>query len=106
MKPIRFLGSSRDDLRTFPAEVRRDFGEQLLRVQLGLAPVDFKPMPDVGSGVFEIRVHVRGAWRLLYVAKFDDAIYVLHAFEKKTQRTPRSDLELASKRYRMIGDKS
>jgi Phage-related protein len=103
-KPILFVGSSRDDLRAFPAEVRRALGEELLRVQNGLMPVDFKPMKDVGKGAYEIGVRLDGAWRVIYVAKFADAIYVLHAFEKKTQKTSQSDMELAKRRYKLIGE--
>jgi phage-related protein len=103
MKPVLFIGSSRDDLREFPAEVRKALGDELLRVQSGLAPVDFKPMKDVGKGAYEIRVHLDGAWRVIYVARFADAIYVLHAFEKKTRKTSQNDLELARRRYKLIG---
>lgn len=103
-KPILFLGSSRDDLREFPAEVRKVLGEELLRVQNGLMPVDFKPLKDVGKGAYEIRVHLNGAWRVIYVAKFANAIYVLHAFEKKTQKTSQNDLEFAKRRYKLIGE--
>jgi len=103
MKPVFFIGSSRDDLREFPAEVRKALGDELLRVQSGLAPVDFKPMKDVGKGAYEIRVHLDGAWRVIYVARFADAIYVLHAFEKKTRKTSQNDLELARRRYKLIG---
>jgi Phage-related protein len=103
-KPILFIGSSRDDLREFPAEVRKALGDELLRVQNGLMPVDFKPLKDVGKGAYEIRVHLNGAWRVIYVAKFASAIYVLHAFEKKTQKTSQSDMELAKRRYKLIGE--
>lgn len=103
-KPILFIGSSRDDLREFPAEVRKALGEELLRVQNGLMPVDFKPLKDVGKGAYEIRVHLNGAWRVIYVAKFANAVYVLHAFEKKTQKTSQSDMELAKWRYKLIGE--
>ena len=103
-KPLEFLGSSRDDLRKFPTEVRRVIGAELLRAQLGVMPTDFKPMPTVGKGVYEIRVRLEGAWRVIYVAKFDAAVYVLHAFQKKTQQTPREDIDLAARRYRMIGE--
>ena len=101
-KPLKFLGSSRDDLRELPAAIRRAIGEELRNVQKGLMPSDFKPMPSVGAGVYEIRVRLDGAWRVLYVAKFQAAIYVLHAFQKKTQQTAREDIDLAKKRYRMI----
>ncbi len=103
-KPILFIGSSRDDLREFPAEVRKALGDELLRVQNGLMPVDFKPLKDVGKGAYEIRVHLNGAWRVIYVAKFANVIYVLHAFEKKTRKTSQNDLELARRRYKLIGE--
>ena len=104
MKPLQFLGSSLDDIREFPAEVRRAIGTELMRVQLGTMPNDFKPMLNVGKGVYEIRVKLDGAWRVIYVAKFDTTVYVLHAFRKKTQKTSKDDIELAAKRYRMIGE--
>lgn len=102
-KPVHFIGSSRDDLREFPSDVRKALGEELLRVQNGLMPVDFKPMKEVGKGAYEIRVHLDGAWRVIYVAKFANAVYVLHAFEKKTQKTSQNDIELAKQRYKLIG---
>jgi phage-related protein len=69
-------------------------------VQNGLEPEDFKPMSDVGSGVQEIRIKDEaGIFRVLYVARFEDAVYELHCFQKKTQLTAKSDLDLASKRY-------
>jgi phage-related protein len=104
IKPLEFLGNSRDDLREFPIEVRRAIGAELLRVQLGVMPTDFKPMPAVGKGAYEIRVRLNGAWRVLYVAKFNEAVYVLHAFQKKTQQTAKEDIDLAAKRYKMIGE--
>jgi phage-related protein len=103
VKPVHFIGSSRDDLREFPSDVRKALGEELLRVQNGLMPVDFKPMKEVGKGAYEIRVHLDGAWRVIYVAKFANAVYVLHAFEKKTQKTSQNDIELAKQRYKLIG---
>lgn len=102
MKALRFVGSSMDDLRDFPAEVRRQAGFELYAVQRGSDPTDWKPMPDIGSGVREIRIRVLGEWRVIYVAKFADAVFVLHAFQKKTQRTRREDIELARRRYRQI----
>ncbi|QNM97844.1 type II toxin-antitoxin system RelE/ParE family toxin [Chitinimonas koreensis] len=103
MKALRFLGSSLDDLRDFPAEARRAAGFELSAVQHGFMPSDFKPMLNVGPGCYEIRVHVLGEWRVLYVAKFDNAVYVLHAFQKKSQKTRQEDIELAARRYRQIG---
>ncbi len=106
MKLLEFVGSSLDDLREFPAEARRAAGFELGFVQRGLDPSDWKPMNDVGAGAQEIRIHVLGEWRVLYVAKFAAVVYVLHAFQKKTQKTRREDIELARKRYRQIGDRS
>lgn len=106
MKPLEFVSSSLDDLREFPEEARRAAGFELGFVQRGLAPSDWKPMNEVGAGVREIRIHVLGEWRVLYVAKFTKAVYVLHVFQKKTQRARREDIELARKRYRQIGDRS
>jgi phage-related protein len=102
-KPLEFLGDSYNDLCGFPKDVRRLAGSELLRVQIGSMPTDFKPMPSVGKGSYEIRVRHDGAWRVIYVAKFDEAIYVLHAFQKKTQKTAKEDIDLAKKRYRTIG---
>ena len=92
-----------DDLRAFPAAVRHAIGVELMRVQFGGVPTSFKPLKEEGPGSYEIRVHLDGAWRVICVAKFEKAIYVLHAFQKKTQRTARSDIELAAKRYKLIG---
>jgi phage-related protein len=103
MKTLRFIGSSIDDLRDFPMEVRREAGFELDAVQRGLMPSDFKPMLNVGAGAYEIRLHVLGEWRVIYVAKFDNAVYVLHAFHKKTQKTRKEDVKLAARRYRQIG---
>ncbi len=103
MKPVRFIGSTLRDLRRFPEKARRTAGFELHRVQTGKQPRDFRAMPDVGRGVYEIRIREEDhAHRVFYVARFDDAIYVLHAFEKKTRRTPRADLETARRRYREI----
>jgi phage-related protein len=100
----RWLGDSREDVRRFPADVRNALGEELLAVQLGAPPNDFKPMPTIGKGVYEIRVRLEGAWRLIYVTKFESAIYVLHVFQKTTQRTAKADIEVAKKRYRSMGE--
>ena len=106
MKGLVFLGSSLDDLRAMPAGVRHALGVELMRVQHGGEPADFKPMPSVGPGAYEIRVRdATGAFRVIYVAKFVEAIYVLHAFRKKTQKTTKCDPELAAKRYKLIGVK-
>lgn len=90
-----------DDLRAFPAAARREAGFQLDRVQQGRDPRDWKPMPTIGAGVREIRIRDdAGAFRVVYVATFATAIYVLHCFQKKTQKTGKADLDLASTRYR------
>ena len=101
-KPVEFRGSSLEDLRTFPLTARREAGHQLDRVQNGLDPDDWKPMNTVGRGAKEIRIREAGAFRVLYVAKFADAIYVLHCFQKKTERTSKADVELAARRYREL----
>lgn len=95
---MAWLGSSLDDLRAFPKDARRDAGYQLGRVQQGVLPSDWKPMATVGVGVVEIRVHTDAEHRIFYVAKFEESIYVLHAFEKRTRRTAPSDIALAKKR--------
>jgi phage-related protein len=97
-KPLRWAGASLDDLRTFPDNARRQAGYQLRRLQQGLPPDDGKAMPSVGSGVAEIRIHTGVEHRVFYVAKFAEAIYVLHAFEKRTQKTRQADLELGRRR--------
>jgi phage-related protein len=102
MKTLQWIGTSRDDVSDFPAEARREVGFELFAVQSGHMPSDFKPMPQVGKGAYEIRIHVFGEWRVIYVARMADVVYVLHAFQKKTQKTRKEDLELAARRYRQI----
>lgn len=104
MKSLRFIGSSLDDMRDFPADARRQAGFELDAVQRGLEPSDWKPMTNIGVGVREIRIHVLGEWRVIYIARLADAVYVLNAFQKKTQKTRREDVELARRRYRQIGE--
>lgn len=102
-KPIVFLGSALDDLRAFPQTARGMAGFQLHRVQQGVEPADWKPMKDIGAGVQEIRVRdPDGAFRVIYVTKFADAVYVLHCFQKKSQRTNKQDIELAKTRYKQL----
>ena len=101
LKPVEFRGSSLDDLRAFPPAAKREAGHQLDQVQNGRDPDDWKPMNTVGQGVREVRIRdASGAFRIIYIAKFADAIYVLHCFQKKTERTSKADLDLAAKRYR------
>ena len=100
MKPVYFVGSSREDLRELSEDARETAGYQLFKVQQGQEPDDWKPMPSVGAGVNEIRVwDDSGTYRVLYVAKFEDAVYVLHVFEKRSQKTPKGEIQLAKSRY-------
>jgi phage-related protein len=100
-KTIVWVGSSRDDIRDFPREARRKAGVELRAIQRGQSPTDFKPMPAVGPGAYEIRIQARGAYRVFYIAKFDEAVYVLHAFQKKTQKTASRDIDIGRQRYRI-----
>jgi phage-related protein len=106
MKPIRFLGTSRRDL-AFPDLARRQAGYELFMVQVGRKPADFKLLPTVGSGAYEIRIRdAAGAFRVVYVANLEEAVYVLHAFRKKTRKTSQADIKLAAQRYKSIGGRS
>jgi phage-related protein len=102
MKPIVWCGDSLERIRDFPDDARRLAGHQLDKVQRGSDPDDWKPMPSVGLGVREIRVRAQGQFRVMHLAKFEEAVYVLHAFSKKTQRTAKQDLELATMRFREL----
>ena len=88
------MGRSLDELRDFPEEARREAGHQLYLVQLGLEPDDWRPMPSIGPGVIEIRLRGETEHRVFYVARFAESVYVLHAFEKKTQKTSQADIDL------------
>jgi len=97
------VGSAYADLLTFPKAPRREAGFQLCKVQAGLEPVYWKPFDEVGAGTREIRVHdAKGIFRVLYVAKFEEAVYVLHCFQKKTQATTTQDKDIATARYRAV----
>lgn len=107
MKPVIWMGSSKENLRTFPEDARREVGYQLENVQEGMDPDDWKPMPAVGAGVREIRVRESsGAFRCIYLATRPEGVYVLHCFQKKTQKTRRQDLDLAQWRFKSIQVKS
>ncbi len=95
MKGIGFIGASLKMVREFPAMAKREAGHQLDRVQRGLDPMDWKSMSSIGQGVREIRIHHEREYRVIYVASFKENIYVLHAFQKKTRKTSRQDLEVA-----------
>ena len=103
MRPVRFLGNSLQSLRDFPPDARHDAGYQRDKVQRGKQPDDFKPMPAAGKGVEEIRVaDESGAFRVIYLARRAEAVYVLHAFQKKTQTTPKRDLDIARRRFAQL----
>lgn len=103
MKPIEFRATALDDLRAFPPSAMRDAGYQLDKVQHGLQPEDAKPMPSIGAGAMELRVwDEAGTFRVVYVAKLADAVYVLHCFQKKTQQTAKRDIDLARKRFKAL----
>lgn len=99
MKDVEFVGDSLDQLRNFPVAARRTAGLQLRRVQQGFAPVHWKPMPSVGAGVREIRIRDEdGQYRVVYVANLGNTVYVLHAFQKKSQKTAKPDIALIKQR--------
>ena len=101
-KDVCFLGSSKEDTIAFPDDAKREAGYQLGLVQAGEDPDDWKPFSDIGAGVKEIRIHQNNEYRIMYVTKFDECIYVLHAFVKKEQKTKQSDINLAKQRYKEI----
>lgn len=102
-KEIRWVGSSHTDLLAFPKQPRREAGFQLSRVQAGLDPTDWKPFEEVGAGTREVRISdAQGIFRVMYVAKFEEAVYVLHCFQKKTQATSKQDKDIAAARYRAV----
>jgi len=102
VKAVFWVGSSREDVQGFAKDARQRAGYELYRVQRGLDPSDWKPMPSIGPGVREIRVHTTLENRVIYVAKFEEGVYVLHAFEKKTRRTAKADIDLAGSRLRDV----
>ncbi len=103
MKPLRFLGDSLDRVRDFPKDARHDAGYQLELVQRGTRPFDVKSMPTIGKGVEEIRIwEETGTYRVIYTARLAGAVYVLHAFEKKTRATSAKDIALARERFRQL----
>lgn len=105
MKKAIFRGNSLDDIRSFPEAAKKDAGYAIDDLQHGRMPSDFKPMSDVGAGVYEIRISTppsKDQYRVFYVAKFEDAVYILHAFHKKTQKTAKSDLDAGRKQYKAL----
>ncbi|MCZ6658479.1 MAG: type II toxin-antitoxin system RelE/ParE family toxin [Gammaproteobacteria bacterium] len=102
MKTVIWQSDSLKTLKSFPSQVKYAVGVELMRVQSGLTPMDSKPMQSIGPGVREIRVQYRNQYRVLYIASFDEAVYVLGAFIKKTQRTPKTEIDLAKQRLREV----
>ena len=102
MKGIEFMGLTLKVVRSFPTLVKREAGHQLDRVQHGLEPTDWKPMKSVGRGVCEIRIQFEGQYRVIYVASFPKKIYVLHAFQKKTQKTGRQHIDTAKRALKEV----
>jgi phage-related protein len=102
MKRIQWLGISLNTVRSFPESVRKLVGQELRFVQTGSMPTDFKPMTTVGAGAYEIRVRSGNQYRLIYVAKFAESVYVLHSFIKTTPKTSKPDLDMAKAQYAIL----
>jgi phage-related protein len=103
MKDVDFRGDSLDQIRSFPTEVQSDLGYQLHQVQIGEEPDSWKPMKTIGPGVKEIRIAATGnQYRAIYITKIGDTVYILHAFQKKTQKTSKKDIDLAKKRMKEL----
>ena len=104
MKILAFIGSSQKDIQDFPEDVKDDVGYALFQVQLGETPVCTKPLKGLGSGVLEIIEDFRGdTYRAVYTVKFDEVVYVLHCFQKKSKHgieTPPRDLDLIKQRLK------
>ena len=105
MKEIRWMGTSKQHLKEFPSEAMDEAGHHLRQIQRGLQPADWKPLPTIGPGVMELRVHHPGEYRVIYLSKYPEAIYVLHAFSKKTQKTPQKDIDRARAIYAEVQQK-
>ncbi len=101
-KPVTWLGNSNKIIRKFPTEARKEAGYQIYRLQQNHVPTDFKAMPSMGAGVFEIRLHRPYEHRVIYVTKFREAVYILHAFEKKTQKIAQREIEIARQTYKAM----
>jgi phage-related protein len=97
-KRLLWVGSALKDLRACPREARRELGFDLRRFQADEMPRDWKPVSSLGAGVVEIRVHTGGEFRLMYIAKFAEGIYVLHVFQKKSRKTSSGDIAVARAR--------
>ncbi len=108
MKALVWMGGSREDLRAFPADARRQAGYQLDKVQRGAEPEDWKPLKTIGQGVRELRIRESsGAFHIVYLATLPEGVYVLHCFQKKVQKTSGKDIRLAKLRFKALpGDAS
>ena len=104
MRLLKFAGSALADIRVFPLEARQEAGYQLSQVQFGHEPSDWKPMSSISPGVREIRIHKKGEFRVIYITKFNEAVYVLHAFQKKARKISKKDMELIKARLKMISE--
>ncbi len=102
MKELKFAGSTLADIRAFPREARQEAGYQLSQVQFGFEPTDWKPMTNIASGVREIRIHKNGEYRVMYITRLYDAVYVIHAFQKKSAKTPKKEIAIAQARLKLI----
>lgn len=102
MKQIIWLGNTHQIIKNYPDNAKQEIGYNLDKIQRGLDPTDWRPMASIGSGTKEIRIHLENEYRVLYLAKFQEAIYILHTFTKKTQQTSKKDIELAKQRYKEI----
>lgn len=99
-KPLTFIGASREELCGFPEGVRITAGKELRSIQKGEDPRHWKPFNEVGAGTREITIDMGGGWfRVMYVAKFEEAVYVLHCFQKKTNETSKQDKQITKNRY-------
>ena len=101
-KEVRWVGTALDDLRKFEIDARREAGYQLYRVQIGLLPDNLRPMPSVGQGVGEVRIRTGRQYRVFFLATYKEAVYVLHAFEKKSQKTRKSDIDIGRARLSIV----
>ncbi len=99
---VHWEGDSLNVVTSLPKTAKRLIGHELHRVQSGLEPTDWKPMSEIGAGVREIRIHSLNEYRVLYITKIKDAVHILHAFVKKTQKTSKQDIEIAKKRYQLL----
>jgi phage-related protein len=102
MKPVAFIGRALSELKAFPDAARREAGFQIFNLQNGVDPDDWKPLVGVGPGVMEIRIHEGDEFRVVYVARMPEALYVIHAFQKKSQATAKRNLETIKRRYAVM----